>query len=196
MIGNQALHCLAVLSGLRPAATQLSAGETDLLVKLAEKSHRVVEIGVFEGVTSRRMLERMPSGGRLTCVDPFFSGRLGLAYGLWITQSQLRRAARADVGVRIERKLSHELAPEFADDIDLVFIDADHAYAAVKRDWQEWSSKVRRGGFIALHDSQVVPGRCPETSGPVKLVRELGNEPEGFLLQETRDTITVYRRAG
>ena len=194
MIGNQLLHCAGVLLGLRSAATQLSAPETEILLDLAKAAENVAEIGVFEGLTSRRMIEVMPSGSRMFCVDPFFAGRLGVAYGELITRSQIRRAARSDVHVEVVRKLSHEFAPEMQLPLDLIFIDADHSYSAVRRDWQDWSPKVRVGGRIALHDSQPMVGRCPETCGPVSLVRELGDTPPGFEKETTRDTITVFRR--
>jgi predicted O-methyltransferase YrrM len=194
MIGNQVVHSAAVLMGLRQAATQLSPGETQLLESLAAEARTIAEIGVFEGVTSRRMVERMPSGGIMVCIDPFFAGRLGIAYGYLITRAQLRRARRHDVVIRIVRKLSHEYAPEHQGEFDLIFIDADHRYEAVKRDWGDWSAKVKLGGRIALHDSRPMAGRCPEPSGPVRLVRELGEAPRGFKIRETRDTITVFQR--
>lgn len=194
MIGNQMFHCAAVLLGLRPAATQLSAPETSLLESLASQASAIVEIGVFEGATSRRIIEKMPANGTMVCVDPFFAGRLGLAYGYWITRAQTRRAGRVDVDVQIVRQLSFDFAEEYRGQFDLVFIDADHSYEAVRRDWQDWSEKVRVGGHIALHDSQPMPGRCPESCGPVRLVRELGDTPPGFELHEIRDTITVFKR--
>lgn len=194
MIGNQLFHCTGVLLGLRSAATQLSGPETQILLDLAKGATNVAEIGVFEGLTSRRMIEVMPSGSRMFCVDPFFAGRLGVAYGELITRAQIRRAGRSDVQVEIVRKLSHEFAPEMQVPLDLIFIDADHSYSAVRRDWQDWSPKVRVGGRIALHDSQPMAGRCPETCGPVRLVRELGDAPAGFEKEATRDTITVFRR--
>jgi predicted O-methyltransferase YrrM len=194
MTGNQVFHCAAVLLGLRPAATQLSAPETALLEELAELSPVIAEIGVFEGLTSRRMISRMPANGTMYCIDPFFSGRLGVAYGYWITRAQTRRASRPDVDVRIVRKLSYQFAAEHAGEFDLIFIDADHSYEAVKRDWQDWTPKLKIGGRIALHDSQPMPGRCPETCGPVRLVRELGATPPGLEQRQGRDTLSVYQR--
>lgn len=194
MIGNQVFHSIAVIAGLRPAATQLSELETDLIRELSSTSRTVTEIGVFEGLTSRRIMQNMPEGGDLYCIDPFIPGRLGIAYGYWITLSQTRRARRPDVNLHVIRKFSYDSLTDVRQELDLIFIDADHSYKSVKRDWEEWSPKVKVGGRLALHDSQPMPGRCPETSGPVRLVRELGPTPPGFELQETRDTITVYRR--
>lgn len=194
MIGRQALHCAGVLLRLVPAATQLSDDETALLQDLASQASSVAEIGVFEGVTTRRMIERMPSGSTIYGLDPFFPGRLGVSYGYWITRAEIRRAARKDVQCILLRRLSYDVAPDFNVSLDLVFIDADHSYDAVRRDWDDWSVKIVPGGYIALHDSQPVPGRCRETVGPVRLVRELGDRPSGFELAFVVDSLTAYRR--
>jgi predicted O-methyltransferase YrrM len=36
--------------------------------------------------------------------------------------------------------------------IDFLFIDADHSYEGVKRDFESYSQLVRKGGIIAIHD--------------------------------------------
>lgn len=36
---------------------------------------------------------------------------------------------------------------------NFVFIDADHTYDAVMRDFQNWSPMVRTGGWVAMHDT-------------------------------------------
>lgn len=46
-----------------------------------------------------------------------------------------------------------EAAKQFDDGaLDLVFIDADHSYAAVRADIDAWMPKVRAGGILAGHD--------------------------------------------
>jgi predicted O-methyltransferase YrrM len=42
--------------------------------------------------------------------------------------------------------------------IDLLFIDADHYYAGVKKDFDLWSPHVRPGGFVVFHD--IEPNHC------------------------------------
>jgi hypothetical protein len=51
--------------------------------------------------------------------------------------------------------------------VDLVFIDADHRYDAVKEDIAHWLKFVRPGGVIAFHDYGVF-------EGVTKAVDELG----------------------
>jgi predicted O-methyltransferase YrrM len=36
--------------------------------------------------------------------------------------------------------------------LDVLFIDADHSYEGVKRDWELYSALVRPGGIVGLHD--------------------------------------------
>lgn len=36
--------------------------------------------------------------------------------------------------------------------IDFLFIDGDHTYEGVKRDWEMYSPLVREGGLVAFHD--------------------------------------------
>ena len=45
--------------------------------------------------------------------------------------------------------------------VDVLFIDGDHAYDGVKRDYEMYGSLVRDGGVIAFHD--IVP---PNPKGP------------------------------
>jgi predicted O-methyltransferase YrrM len=51
---------------------------------------------------------------------------------------------------------------------DMVFIDGDHSYEAVKRDIAIWSSLVRQSGIIAGHDYDL-----ENPAGVVKAVKEM-----------------------
>lgn len=48
--------------------------------------------------------------------------------------------------------------------IDLLFIDGDHIYEGVRKDFEMYSPLVRKGGIIAFHDI------CP---GPPDMVGEV-----------------------
>lgn len=48
---------------------------------------------------------------------------------------------------------SAEVAKQFKDNfVDLLIVDADHSYEAVKRDLVEWWPKVKEFGYVFLHD--------------------------------------------
>jgi predicted O-methyltransferase YrrM len=44
--------------------------------------------------------------------------------------------------------------------VDFLFVDGDHTYEGVKRDFEMYSPLVRKGGIIAFHDICLHP---PET---------------------------------
>ncbi len=62
--------------------------------------------------------------------------------------------------------------------IDLLFIDADHSYDAVKKDFEIWGKLVRPGGWIAFHD--IDPHHVNiEQCGCIQLWNEIkGNKTE------------------
>ena len=81
----------------------------------------------------------------------------------------------ASAGQRIDliRGDSHgtEVFGEFqkslgAHKIDFLFIDGDHSYAGVKKDYELYSPFVRKGGILAFHDVAVHP---PITGSEVHL---------------------------
>jgi glycosyltransferase involved in cell wall biosynthesis len=51
------------------------------------------------------------------------------------------------------QKLSDEVAKEWEREIDILFIDGDHTFDQVKKDFDNFSPYVRKGGFILFHDS-------------------------------------------
>jgi predicted O-methyltransferase YrrM len=53
--------------------------------------------------------------------------------------------------------------------LDLLFIDGDHTYEGVKRDWEMYSPLVREGGIVVFHD-------IVEHDDPVCQVDRLWNE--------------------
>jgi hypothetical protein len=58
--------------------------------------------------------------------------------------------------VRPMMMTSREAAEIFPDRcLDLVFIDGDHSYEAVREDIGLWSPKVRRGGILCGHDCEM-----------------------------------------
>lgn len=193
MRGNMVAHWIMYCMGLHRASTQLTEGETESLLSLAQDKKCIVELGVFEGATSRRLREVMSPTGSLWCIDPFYSGSFGFSYGYSIAKREVKRSANGRV--RFIRKFSYEAVKEWQKPVDLVFIDADHAYEAVKKDWFDWLVHVVPGGVIALHDSRMCAGkRHSENTGPVRLVREIVSKDDRFQLVNETDTLTAWQK--
>ena len=55
--------------------------------------------------------------------------------------------------MEILRQYSQQAAQQFpAEFFDLIYIDANHSYEAVKRDIASWWPKLKKGGVLAGHD--------------------------------------------
>ena len=98
----------------------------------------IAEVGCRQGVTAEHVLKYCPQVEVIKAIDlqdvrlDHVRGRERLDF---IQDDSVRAAAT------------------FADEsFDLVFIDADHSEAAVRRDIAAWLPKIRMGGVISGHD--------------------------------------------
>lgn len=126
-----------------------------------------VELGVAAGDFSTTILDRW-EGRRLHLVDawrhlPGYVDVTNLSDEAHEAQFQSipNRLSVHNGRYRIHRQLSREAAATFEDgSLDFVYIDAAHAYEAVRDDLRLWYPKVRSGGLVAGHD--FVDGDKPE----------------------------------
>jgi predicted O-methyltransferase YrrM len=68
-------------------------------------------------------------------------------------------------------KRSVDATSDVQEPIELLFIDGDHSYEAVKSDFENWFAKVSIGGVVAFHDTI-------GWEGPQRLMRELASHPQ------------------
>jgi len=59
------------------------------------------------------------------------------------------------------------------EELDFLFIDGDHTYEGVRRDFEMYSPLVRGGGAVAFHD--IVPGPPENVGGVPKFWSEVRN---------------------
>jgi len=118
---------------------------------------RSLEIGTNYGGTLFLLCTLSPSDAKIISVD-LPSGRFGGGYPRR-KAPLFRRFVTGDQELHLLRADSHSLRTKDrvmqildGEKLDYIFIDADHTYAGVQRDFEMYSPLVRSGGIVAFHD--------------------------------------------
>lgn len=139
----------------------LTRSEGKLLFNLAKSCTGrgvIVEIGSWKGKSTIWLAKGSQAGPRVKvyAVDPHSDTavhRLRSEPGTFDEfQSNISRAGVADL-VSPVVATSVDAAANFNEPIEMIFIDGDHEYEAVKQDFKLWYPKVIDGGVMAFHDT-------------------------------------------
>ncbi len=168
----------------------LNDPEIPLLARYAGKApEAIAEIGCAFGASSIVFLTHCGDDVTVYSMDPFVVDSMAPFQATKGKCEGNVRAALRFVGKEqkfqqwnLIQDYSYNRGMSWTQPLDLLFIDGDHRYEAVKRDFDDWFSHVKKGGFILLHDSRKVPGSPPEAfdrgwAGPTRLVDELSSDP-------------------
>jgi predicted O-methyltransferase YrrM len=104
----------------------------------------VMEIGVFEGYTSLRMVEALPKDGKFTGID---------------INDYLKHDLKS-IGPEIDFILGESITvmqgmnPQ---QFDFIFVDGDHSFANIMPEFKEVAKLIKPGGIIAYHDTIHLP---------------------------------------
>lgn len=133
----------------------------------------------------------MAPDGTMYLIDPYTDNTIGnVSFALRAARSLVEPVSRGRV--QWLRGYSHEAAREWSRSIDFLFIDGDHSYDGVRRDWDEWSPHVRGDGLIALHDARMEAVWTKPHDGPVRLVSEVTSR--GWQEVGHADSLVVLRK--
>jgi len=187
-------HMLRYFAGLDEAQTQTTVAERECIARYARGKHRVVEIGVFEGVTTAVIASALDAEAVLYGIDPFVVGRLGICWGKPIAKRQVSRQ-KPVCKVEFIEQYSPVACKQLEGTFDFIFIDGDHSWNGIVQDWADWSSRVSVGGIIALHDTSV-PAHNQDVAqlGSHKYFVEHIQHDNRFRLMETVDSLNVLER--
>jgi predicted O-methyltransferase YrrM len=183
-------HALA----LDLARSQTTAAERECLARHALGRTRIAEIGVFEGLNTRLLADVSAGESEVFAIDPFQPGRVGISWTELIARREVGRSPRFR-NVRFVKALSWDAAKEISGKFDFVFIDGDHSFEAITRDWIDWSTKVRAGGIVALHDTAMSTSNLNVTAyGSYKFFEAtIARDPQ-FECVEQVDSLSIMRR--
>lgn len=114
--------------------------------------------------------------GRLFAIDPHATtgwNDPGRSDSFVTLQRNLRRCGVANY-VEVVRQTSVDAARGWSRPIDLLFIDGDHSYAGVRRDWELFSPHLSPFGVAVFHDTawELQGGGRPDMGVP-RFVDEL-----------------------
>ena len=189
-------HFLLWRFGLTRAETQTTDAERDCLAKYAVGRRCLVEIGVWHGVTTRRLRAAMAPDGVLYAVDPVPAGRLGLSLQRHIARREVSRMPRGRIvwirltGAEAGRAYVARSNPP----VDFLFVDGDHSYDGIQADWLAWSDDIAPGGIVALHDSRSSHARPIEDAGSVRYTLDVILRDPRFRQIDAVDSLTVLER--
>ena len=155
----------------------------------------IVEIGVNKGETSQLFRHLFPEA-HLFLVDPWqlFPDYLYSATPISRKKKHYEKAHsfveeqfKNDSNVTILRMTSLEAVNHTPEQLDLVFIDANHEYLHVKQDILSWLPKVRFEGILAGHDYDP---DIPMFSGVKRAVDEIF----GTKIMLGKDRLWIHKR--
>jgi hypothetical protein len=131
-----------------------------------------IEIGVLNGETSAHLL-KIGHFIRLVGIDPIIPDSMESSL---VGSEQIinQNTDFAEFRWGFIKDFSYNVSDMFENDsLHFIFIDGDHTYEAVKKDYELYSHKVKKGGLIFFHDSRMNRGGANFHIGSSKFVDEL-----------------------
>jgi len=138
-----------------------------------------VEIGRYQGGSTILMSS---AGGRIFSVDAHvfkhesgvFGGRLDDYLGIVLHLLGIK-----DRVMMVVADSQNYNTANLKEKVDLIFIDGDHTYEGVKKDYYNWIKTVKPGGYVLFHDAgktkNVADVRRFIKEIPLKYVGEVGS---------------------
>ena len=193
MKGYAVLHLFKVMLRIDQPNTQTTPAERKALEKYATGARTAIEIGVYEGVNTAIIARTLGQEGTTYGIDPFFKGRLGICYPKIITQLHLKRNG-VSKRVGLIEKLSFDAVDDVPEKVDFIFIDGDHSYEGIRKDWALYSDKLKPGGIMALHDTSTITADAGYVQDSVRYYSDVIRGDQRYEWLETIDRMNVLRR--
>lgn len=131
-----------------------------------------VEIGVLNGETSGFFLS-LHNRIKLIGIDPLIPDSMEQSLiGSYSTIAS--NTERYGARFTFVHDYSYNYCNNFDNEsIDFLFIDGDHTYSAVKKDYEDYFPKVKTNGYIFFHDSRMYRGGANFHIGSSKFCDEV-----------------------
>ena len=171
----------------------ISVREARLLRRLARATDEgvIVEVGSFRGRSTVALAKGAREGGKrpIYAIDPHepfdgvFGGKFGPTDRRVFFESMLRTGSWRNV--RLVNLSSEVVTAGWEQPVGLLWIDGDHRYEGVKRDFESWAPHLMHDAVVAFDDTN--------RGGPQLFVEELLDGE--WTLAETVGKVRALRRA-
>jgi hypothetical protein len=194
MKGNAIIHFLKYLLSLDKATTQTSIAERTAMIPYLASSKIIVEIGIFEGFNTREFALFSPQNAQIFAIDPFFKGFFGFNYGKIIALKEWKKKG-INHKIKVIEGFSWDVIHNIPQGVDFIFIDGDHSFEGVRKDFELYSQLLSENGIIALHDARLFSeGWTRPDWGPVRLVEEIIKPSRGWKIVEEVDSLVLIQK--
>ena len=175
--------------------THLTKTKRLLLYKLALSLCRncvIVEVGSYVGGSSTFLASAATEkNGMLYRVDTWKNE--AMSEGLRDTYNEFTKNTKTyEKWIVPLRGESVEVAKNFDKEIDLLFIDGDHSYEAVKSDVEAWFPKLKDGAIVVFHDygwAEGVKRVVKEMVKPIQIGKGNNELPNTYWTRIKKDDI-------
>jgi len=170
------------------------------LLDLLPKNLKIAELGIFQGQFSKIILEKMhPS--ELFLVDIFPTemvsgdkdGNNIISVDLEKMYTKIVDEFKNSEVVKVVKSHTVDFLNSLKDEyLDVVYIDADHSYEAVKKDLEFSFKKIKNNGIIMGHD--YTNGMFPEVVRAVDEFCKKYNLNIEYLTEDGCPTYLIYKK--
>jgi predicted O-methyltransferase YrrM len=180
--------------GLREASTMYTDAECAALERHAAGKRRLVEIGCWHGVNTRRLRRVMAPDGVLYGIDPYAPGQLGFSAQRVIARREVAKERNGTM--RWIRLTDLEAARALATEppFDFIFSDTLNTFDGYRAAWEAWNPRLASGGVYALANSRSSPTRNLEDVGSARCTREVILKHPEFTVIDLVETFTLLQK--
>ena len=173
------------------AHTQTHVQELKLLQKYSEGKKLALEIGSYMGVSAVAIAKKLAPEGNLYCVDPYVPKGNKINPCLKIFNREIRRN-RVTNKVTLIQGYSFEVKNEIPPQLDFIFIDGDHTYQGIQKDWELVKEKLSIGGVACLHDTNRI-NNC-RVLDSVRFFDEVISQDKDFNIIDSSLSLNILSR--
>lgn len=148
---------------------QMDFDEAAYLFSLARSLSpcRILEIGRYRGGSTLLLAAAIDENSKLTSID-------NLTKAGCDDSALLKVLGKAGFSHKVELIIQDSTGVEAgAGSYDIIFIDGDHTYEGITKDYEHWKYAVKTGGHLMLHDAAYGRRFASVLDGPACCVDEI-----------------------